>query len=314
MRFRSLGGEALRNLRSGTSRAGLLALVVVLLSVALISFDLLSIQSLQSRARDARQQAGAIRVLVSKGAVNPTACSDLARLNAVDNAGAIWELGSIKMSALPRVEVPLFAVSPGVASMLEFPDIRSGGVYIPEELSERWQATRGSVLESLSGPLVVHGVYKYSEQDGRDPRLANAVVVVRDSNQKASECWFSVWPPSKTPDQYVLGVVASGGNDEASLQIAPLNPTVGQQFDFAREYTNRVTAISAPAVVAVFGLVALSGMMRRRMETAGSLHAGARYRNRPFRILLVGVRRGRSNLCYKSPTISHPSRRTGGGL
>lgn len=275
MRFLDIVGEAIRNIRSGSSRAGTVGLILVLASTVLLAVDAATIGALQERAHHIRAQAGALRVLVADHVVDPTACSSLDELKSITDAGPIWQRDPIHLLALPLVEVPFFELSPGVARMLEFPTIRPGGIYIPESLAERWYAREGSRLDTSDGTVVIDGVYKYSEDDGRDPRLANAVVVVGEASEPASECWFSVWPPSNASDQYAYGAVTASGQD-STPQIAPVNPTVGQRFDFAREYTTRVTALASGGVVLLFGVLAFSFTARRRMELAGNLHAGAR--------------------------------------
>ncbi|QNA91561.1 MULTISPECIES: hypothetical protein [unclassified Microbacterium] len=279
MRIFDSVGEAIRNIRSGSSRAGIIALILVLTSTALLAVDAATIGALQERAGQVRSQAGAIRVLVADHAIDPTACASLAELKSIADAGPIWPLDSLQLLALPLVEVPVFELSTGAARMLDFPRIRPGGTYIPESLAERWHAREGSRLETSDGVMVVDGVYRYSEDDGRDPRLANAIVVIGEDSERASECWFSVWPPSNVADQYAYGTITSSGPEGSAPQIAPLNPAVGQRFDFTREYTTRATALAAAGVVVLFGVLAFSFTARRRMEVAGNLHAGARRRH-----------------------------------
>lgn len=279
MRFVDIVGEALRNIRSGSSRAGILALILVVASTALLAVDTATIGALQDRAHQVRAQAAAIRVLVADEAINPQACSSLDELKSITDAGPIWQLDPLRPLALPRVQVPFFELSPGVARMLEFPRIRPGGIYIPESLAERWYAREGSQLDTDQGTVVIDGVYEYSEDDGRDPRLANAIVVIGEVSERASECWYSVWPPSNASDLYTYAAITAFGHEDAAPQIAPLNPTVGQKFDFSREYTTRATALSSAGVVVLFGMLAFSFTARRRMELAGNLHAGARRRD-----------------------------------
>jgi len=279
MRFRSLIGEAIRNITTGTARAGLLAIILVVASTALLMIDAAAIAGLQSRAHNIRDHAGAIRVLVAKNAIDPAACSNLSHLESIDHAGPIWQLDPIRLLALPRVDIPVFLLSPGVARTVGIPSARTGGKYIPETLATRWHAGEGSQLDTSNGPITLDGVFRYPEDDGRDPRLANAIVIVGETTSRASECWYGVWPPSNAVDQFAFGAIATAGQGDAAPQVAPLNPTVGQQFNFSREYTDRVTALAAPAVALVFALVAFGGMTRRRMEIAGNLHAGARRRD-----------------------------------
>lgn len=279
MRFRELLQEALRNISTGSSRAGILVIIVVVASTCLIVLDVAGVGTLEDRAREVREGAGGIRVLVGENNIDPIACSNLDQLAIVSDAGPVWQLDPLRLSALPRVEIPVFQLSPGVARMLDFPTVHAGGIYLPESLADRWHARAGSRLETAGGDITIDGVFRYSDEDGRDPRLTNAVVVVGDKSEHASECWYDVWPPTNRSDQFAYGAVAPSGEGAPAPQVAPLNPTVGQRFDFAGDYASRATAFASPAVVILFALVAFGGISRRRLQLAGTLHAGARRRD-----------------------------------
>lgn len=278
MRLADAAGEALRNLRSGAAGAGILALLLIVAATALLLSDVAAIGALQERARSVQDHAGDVRVLVAKDAVDPRACAALARLDGVGEAGAIWQLDAAQLVALPRVNVPVFQVSSGVAHMLHFPTARPGGVYLSDDLAERWSAHAGSTLSTTNGPVTVNGTFRYAD-DGRDPRFTNALLVIGDSSARSSECWFSVWPVTDVIDPLAYGATVASGRTDAAPQIAPLNPTVGQLFDFARDYRTRLTALAPPAVIGLFALIAFGGTHRRRLELASNLHAGARHRD-----------------------------------
>lgn len=276
MRFTDSVGEAFRNLRTGTSRAGILSLIVTFVATALLVADIAVIGALQDRAQSLRDHGGAIRVLVAENAVNPPVCANLGDLEGVTDAGAIWELAPVRILALASAEVPVFQLSPGAARMLGLSAVRPGDIYVPEALAQRWYAQTGSRVETADGVMTIAGVFTYSESDGRDPRLTNAVVVVGDRAENASECWFSAWPPSNASDQFAYGAAAASGQGGTAPQVVPLNPTVGQRFDFAGEFSFRITAWSSAAVVILFAGAGFAGIARRRLEVAGNLHAGAR--------------------------------------
>jgi hypothetical protein len=278
MRIADAVGEALRNLRTGAAGVGILALLLVVASTALLLTDVATIGALQDRARSVRDHAGDVRVLVAKDAVDPRACAALERLDGVDDAGAIRQTDAVQLVALPRVNVPVFEVSSGVARMLRLPSMTPGGVYLSDDLAGRWSTQEGSVLATTNGPVTVNGTFLYPD-DGRDPRFTNALVVIGDSPARSSECWFSVWPATTATDALAYGAAVANGRTDAAPQIAPLNPTVGQLFDFARDYRSRLTAFAAPSVIALFAVAALAGGHRRRLEFASNLHAGARRRD-----------------------------------
>ncbi|MDF2917188.1 hypothetical protein [Microbacterium sp. NPDC086615] len=278
MRLADAVGEALRNLRTGAAGGGILALILVVASTMLLLADIASIGALQERALSVRNHAGDVRVLIAKDAVDPRACAALESLDGVTDAGAIWTLGSVQLIALPRVNVPVFEVSSGVARMLHLPSSRPGGVYLSDDLAARWSAREESILATTTGPVMVRGTFRFPD-DGRDPRFTNAVIVIGDNSARSSECWFSVWPATSSVDPLAYGAVAAVGQTDAAPQVAPLNPTVGQLFAFAQDYRDRLTAFAAPTVIILFALVGFGGSYRRRLELASNLHAGARHRD-----------------------------------
>ncbi|ALJ21517.1 hypothetical protein [Microbacterium sp. No. 7] len=289
MRLREALGEAARNLMTGTSRGGVLVIVAWALATALLASDAAAIASLQARALELRAQAGNVRVVVAEDAIDPRACARLEELNGVTSAGAVWALDAVALSALPGISTPAFRVSPGVAEMLGFPGFQVGGLYLPQPLVERWHAPTGTTLSADGGGLHVAGTFDYTEEDGRDPRLASAVVIAGDSPERASECWFSVWHPTRAMDRFALGTVVASTSNDSGAQVVALNSSVGDKHDLAREFTDRVTRALAPFVVVLFGALGFGGMHLRRIEIASGLHAGARRRDIA---LIVGAETG----------------------
>lgn len=279
MRLRDAASEAFRNLQSGTARAGLIALLLITIAVLLLFADVAAVASLEQRAEAIRDRGGDVRVLVAEDSVEPRACAALAELATIDEAGAIWQLDSTNILALPRVEVPVYQVSFGAARILGISSKLPGEVHLPSLLAERWSAHPGSTIPTSNGDLVVAGTFDYSEGDGRDPRFTNAILVTGENSQLSSECWFRSWPSSEEvlPLSFGAAVVSSSGN--AIPEVAPLNPTIGAGPDFSSEFSERPTALASTVAVAAFALAGLIGMLRRRLEAASNLHAGARRRD-----------------------------------
>jgi hypothetical protein len=277
MRASDILGEALRNVRSGSTRAGLLATALFLAAAALLVADVHSIAALQRRAQAVEHRAGDVRVIRAEGGIDSASCSALAGLHLVRDAGAVWEHDPVRLLALPQVSVPVYQMTPGVGRVLGFPLPQAGGFYISETLAERWHARQGSHVATSSGAVTIAGTFSYAD-DGRDPRLSNALVVLGDAHTPASECWYSVWPPTSAADPFAFAAAASGG--EGSLaEVAPLNPSVGHDFDFADEYRSRPTALAGSLVVLLYAVAASAGVLLRRVEVVGNLHAGASHRD-----------------------------------
>ncbi|MFE4195860.1 hypothetical protein ACFRJ9_08340 [Paenarthrobacter sp. NPDC056912] len=179
----------------------------------------------------------------------------------------------IGITSLPGVTTPSFATTLGFQKVLGLGAALNTGVLISEPLAKRWKIRSGDLLETDQGPISVAAIFPYPENDGRDSRLANAVLFPSLPTGTFDECWADVWPSTAGFDSLIRASQGTGSG-EAAASVSTLNPTFGLVFAGADEYQARLTRYS-PAASAALGLViGLLGGARRRLEYASSLHAG----------------------------------------
>lgn len=274
MRATSIVSEAWRNVASGASRGGLLAICAALLSVLLLAADMFAIAQIQARAERFRESFGSVRILVAEDAVDPEACEKLDELPGIHASGSLTRASSYRLAALPGAEVPGYEVSPGLLDLLGTAPGPGEGFYVSNVLAERWEMPAGTVIATDLGTASALAVFDYSDQDGRDPRLSNALVTM-SARERASECWVDVWPYTTAKDHLFFSVLLADDSGTEGAQIVAANSTAGETVDFNEQFISRITVHVYPTIALLFAALGFAGMLRRRLEIVSNLHAGA---------------------------------------
>ena len=117
----------------------------------------------------------------------------------------------------------------------------------------------------------IDGVFDYPD-DGRDGRLAFAVLVPTVSLQNYDECWVFAWPVP--PDLTDAMVMAVSPGKLGSVHEGRLNTSYGSGFDGEALFRARPSALTGP-VAAILGMtLGLGSVWTRKLELASALHAG----------------------------------------
>lgn len=273
MRVDAVLREAWRNVQSGASKAGWLSVALMLVITLVCCGELWTVSALDERARDYHSAGASVRLLKVDGGIDPDRCDALSSTSGILAAGAMRAVSPIGIAGLPGVTIPAFETTLGFQRILGVDVALNAGVVISQPLAKRWKIQKGDTLETGQGPVSVVAVFSYPENDGRDSRLANAVLFPSLGAGLFDECWADVWPSTASFDSLIR---ASQGTSpgEAAASVSTLNPTFGLVFTGAEEYQNRLTR-HAPLTSASLGLIiGLLGAARRRLEYASSLHAG----------------------------------------
>lgn len=277
MRARVIFHEAWLNVESGAAKAGWLVIALILAITLASCAEVWTVASLDKRARDYHAAGASIRVLKTESTVDPRRCDALSKTRGIESAGAMKAASPIGISSLPGITTPAFETTPGFQTVLGLESALNQGVLISEPLAKRWKIQAGDTLETDQGPINVAAIFLYPESDGRDSRLANAVLIPSLGEGLFDECWADVWPSTAAFDSLLRA--SQGTVGEAAATVSTLNPTLGLVFKGADEYQNRLTRY-APATAAALGLtLGLLGGARRRLEYASSLHAGVSRRD-----------------------------------
>lgn len=273
MRAHSIIGEAWRNIRTGTTRAVLFAALLTFFSVVLALADMVSIVDLEERAERFHESGAAIRILTADSLVEPRSCDALDTANTIQSAGALTAGQPATVDALPSGSIPVFAVTPGMADVLQLEPSSPRGVWVSDELAETLRAHVGTVVQSAEGTLEISGIFTWPD-DGRDSRLSHAILIPQVADEMYDECWATVWPTSTESESLLRFASAVESSSDTPLTVSQVNRNHGAEFDGSEEYEKRTTRLALPLSAVVGFFVAFVSVRLRRLEYASALHAG----------------------------------------
>jgi len=274
VRLRSLLGESRRNVATSLLRSAIHGAVLAAIIAATALLDTFTIAGLERQAEAFRAAGGATRVLSSPDAVDRARCESLPGTAGFAGSGSLTQRESIALLEPGSSAIPVFEVSPGLASRLGIADTGRGGVYLTTTFATELGADRGTRLMTRDGSVTVLGTFAPGPRDGAAARLSSALVSIVPATGTAGECWADTWPAGRDRDPLLLTALSPDAPSKET-SIDPLNPVVGQEFSGASAFVER-TSRFAPAAAAVGAL--LLGVVyarARRLELAASLHAGA---------------------------------------
>lgn len=272
MRWRSLLGEAWRNVRSGTALSVQLAALIGLVTAAVIGFGASDIMAIVDQGAAYRASGANVLILRAPGAIDPAACEALNDSPGV-RAGALRTAPvNLVAAALPDSSVPTFEVSPGLARIVMTGHPAAGeGVLVSGAAADTIGA--GSSFASASGDVTVGGIYDYPD-DGRRSDLAFAILVPTASSAPFDECWAETWPESAQLESLMrtAQIPTDSGSDSSTL--LQWNSSHGTSFRGAALFADRMTRW-LPVVAAIAGLaIAFAAARLRRIELASARHSG----------------------------------------
>jgi hypothetical protein len=266
--------EAWRNVASGTSRALLFAVLLGILLAALSVGDAIAVGRLDAQAQAYRTSGAAIRMATAPKAINAAACESLGRVEGIAAAGALREGQPVALRALGSLTVPAFDVTPGLLGVLGASNADSSGAFVSSALAARWGVEAGDALSTDQGSLTIAGVFPYTERDGRDSRLANAVLLPTLVEGRFDACLAEVWPSSASRDGLLRGTADGTDGKPGGASISLLNETFGRNWEGSADFEARVTRFAPIAAIALGVVLGAGAALRRRLEFAAALHAG----------------------------------------
>lgn len=280
MRLRSILIEAFRNILSGTTRAAVFALTLILIGGGLIGADIGETRSLIAEAERYQAVGASTVTLEAPGRVDGHRCELLNRLPGVQGAGAMRASTSpLSLAALPQAPVARFEVTQSFPAVLATSEASGSGILVSEEVSAAVQRFTGDRLPLGAGHARIQGVFAYPS-DGRRPGMGWAALLPTDARQLFDECWVRQWPEDPMLRSQLMQVVAPGAASAAEQPLVDqLNATLGVGFTGGERFEKRfLQHVPLTLLVLAFLLGALSVRLRR-LELASNLHAGARRRD-----------------------------------
>lgn len=274
MRASALVSEALRNLRTGSTRALLLCALAFGLTAGPCLLDLIAVTTILDEQRSFRQAGAAVQIVEAAGSIAPEQCLAFATVPGVVGALAL-RMGpsSFRAASLPRTQPALVEVTGDVSTMLHVDSLEFDGVLLSEQLADTLSAEPGSEVPLLGSPaeVPVRGIFLWPD-DGRLPTLSGAAVVEVPPAGAFDECWVEIWPVDDMLGASILSAVAQG---EASPIRAQLNARLGEGHSTVALLDARITAFARYFAITAAGLLGFASTWMRRVEIASNLHAGA---------------------------------------
>lgn len=274
MTMRSAVSEAWRNLASGTSRAVLVAVLLMVGVGGLTVVDTVAVTSLIGQATAYETSGASTLILKTTAGVDGSACARLASVRGVIGAAAVTLDGpSMTLTKLPSQQVPTVRATAGLATILGVAP-RRAGVWIPRELADLVGA-RPDGLIGLGGVDVPVGAVYAHPDDGRRTGLGFAVVEPVPADGTFNECWVRTWPESELTTPLLLATrTTAGANGTEDSAITQWNTRHGRSFDGAARLASRPTRWSWVVAAGIGLLVGLGTTRARRLELASAHHAG----------------------------------------
>lgn len=280
MRLRSILSEALRNIASGTTRAGTFALILLILGAGLLAADIAETRSLIAEAGHYQGVGASTVTLTAPDRVDGQRCESLNGLPGVQGAGAMKPSAlPLSLAALPGAPMAQFEVTRSFSDVLGMSAVSSPGILISEEVSTAVQRSRGDDLPLDGATARIQGVFAYPT-DGRRPGMGWAALVPSTARERFDECWVRQWPEDPLLRTHLLQVVMPGtASDGEEAVIAQLNATLGTRFTGAERFEQRLLRLVPVSLYLSALLLGMVSVRLRRLELASNLHAGARRRD-----------------------------------
>ncbi|MDI6099428.1 hypothetical protein QLQ12_12570 [Actinoplanes sp. NEAU-A12] len=273
MRLRSILSEAGRNLRTGTTRALSFGVLLAAINAGLAIADTRSIVDIEQRAAGFVAAGASVRKMVAKQSTDPAACERLGEVQGIRSAGALRETDAIVLSTMRSSAIPAYAVSPGFLHILGGTADAPAGVWISTELAGTLAVQPGHSMATTVGSLTVAGVFDYPD-DGRDSRLAYAVLLPEPAAGDFDECWADVWPLSDSRKALLHAALKVDTASTDPVETGQLNTRLGTVFDSLGQFDTRPTRFVVPGCALAGLLLGYAAIRLRRLEIAGALHLG----------------------------------------
>lgn len=272
MRAASVISEAWRNASSGTTRAAVLAVVMMLSIGSLAVSDARAVVSVVRAAAEFRAAGAAIQILDAPGHIDAARCQKLGEVDGILAAGATRAAARTHFVTLPDNDVASFDVTPGLAGVLGVQTEDPGGVWLSSDLATDLGAHSKEKLMTGLGLEVVSGTYAFPE-DGRDRILAYAQLAPVPAEGVFDACWVEVWPTSTAASALLRTALVPLSDSGVVPKQRQLNSTLGASFNASNLLANRATR-QVPVAIMIAGLaLGYVSVRLRRLELASALHA-----------------------------------------
>ncbi|HEY7469268.1 MAG TPA: hypothetical protein VIC07_07065 [Acidimicrobiia bacterium] len=277
MRFSTMLREAIAGVRSGTSRAGIIFVALVVTCIAYLALDGADLVRIESRYLAFTEQGGTTFQATAPGEINGVTCEDLNAASGVSAASALRFDHRVLPAVLPGTPFDVVSVSPSFVDQLSSLNTEGSGlregVLVDKALAERFGVGVGDRVPTTTGTdLLVAGVFQLGWED---PILVNAFIEIVSPIEPFDRCLVRMSSPGV--DGSFLAILPAAGRDGPT--ISTLNPGLGDPPDFLELVTSR-TASFLRFLPAALGLaISLAIMARRSLEMSVMVNFGVNRRD-----------------------------------
>ncbi|MDO5068185.1 MAG: hypothetical protein Q4D96_12965 [Propionibacteriaceae bacterium] len=281
MRWSSIWSEAMRNVASGTTRALLGALAMIMILAGTVVQDALAVQHIFASQRAVRSGGGATHVISAPDGIDGERCVGLTGLNGVTGSMALREVpGRFAVLAYPHSKPSLYEVTGDVGGTLGAHPSQPAGVWLSEAMAKRF-GTRPLPMAD-GGTAHVAGVFPYPD-DGRNSQLASAALAPVPPMGVFDSCWVTIWPHDPASLALLDTVLVPGVNDATRQQLNPsFGSAIGTLTLLEQRPTRWLLSIGAAAAAAL-GFVLIR---TRRVELSLAQHLGVRATQQRLQLVL----------------------------
>jgi hypothetical protein len=265
--------ELVRDVISGTGRAGLFGSLSILVLGLVVIAEVLTASALARQAIEYRVAGAAITTVALPGRVDGRACEALANSPGVLAAGALRAAVPTTLVAIPDSPLEQYETTPSLARLLRATDAGRGAYFSQDVVDVVGQ----TVATIEGGNIPVRGTFSYPA-DGRRPGFGWAMLSpMRPGDGAFDECWIEVWPERKDTRRLLLTAISPGNSVDpaAEPQVSQLNGAHGVDFSGVASYENRPTRFAPLVALLIGSLLGGISVRMRRVEIAANLHAGA---------------------------------------
>lgn len=274
-------GEAARNVATGTTRAVLGALGLLIIMFGIVAADTLAAAQVFAQQREVAGGGGATHIVAAEGAVDAGRCLALTGLRGVVGAIALRAADArLPVLAMPHTAPATYEVAGDVGRVLGGTRTSPAGIWLAEGLAAR--VGPGPIPLADSTEAQVMGSFAYPS-DGRDSRLATAALLPVTAEGRFDACWLKVWPHEPGSVAF-LDSALEPGTENAERSV--LNSKFGEPratVDLLRERPTRPLLLVGLAAAAGLGFALI---WMRRVELSLALHLGVRRWQQRWQVLL----------------------------
>lgn len=271
MRWSSILSEATRNVASGTIRAMLASLALLVIIAGTVLQDALAVEHVFIAQRAVRTGGGATHIIAAPAGIDGQRCVALQGLKGVVGAIALREVRDrFDLLAYPHSKPALYDVAGDIPATLDAQPSGPPGVWLSEAMATRFGTGPLAMADGTSA--LVAGTFPYPD-DGRNSQLASAALQPVPSPGRFDARWATIWPHDEATFALLSTVVVPGTDNVARQQLNPAFGTPTPTISLLQTRSTRWLLVIGAAASACLGYTLIR---TRRVELSLAQHLGVR--------------------------------------